>query len=908
MAGGIKGITVKIGGDTTELGKALSDAQKKSTALQRELRGVNTLLKFNPSNVTLLKQKADLLKKSIEETRNKLNSLIEVQRKVKSGEIEMTAEEYRNLEREIANTENKLKQLEDEQRKFGSVGAQQVVAYGEKLKELGENVENVGRKFMVLSGIAGGVLASSTKFASDYANEVAKVGTVADLTKVPLDKLYDGMINLSTQTGKSATEIAGATYQAISASVDTASAVDFVGQATNLAKAGFLETADAVDVLTTIINAYGLKASEAGRLSDILVQTQNDGKTTVNELSKSMAQVIPLASAYGVNIENLSASYAQLTKNGIPTAQAGTYLKAMFTELGKEGSKVGQILQNETGKSFGQLMAEGKSLGDVLGILNDSVGGNKEALAQLWGSTEAGAGALAIASAGVDAFNSELDNMNNSTGNVEEALELLDTPSAKLARSLNALKNIGIELGATILSAVTPALTVMAEKLQALFKWFSGLPGIVKGAIVGFLSLVAVTGPLLVGIGKLMQSVGTLMTMAPRIAPIVSRIGLAFSGISLPVIAVVAVIGSLIAIFKNLWNTSDMFRMKILVIFANIKNKAQEFSQGVIDRLNALGFNFGSITEVISAMWNNFCKIFAPVFVEALHIVESVFTYVCDFITGYLDIFIGLFTGNWDQMWQGVGEVFQATVDLLKNLFGGLVKAIVKLVIELKNSFVQKFNEIKTNLTNKMTEIKTNIVNKFTELKTGAVNKINELKSAVTSAFNTLKDKMTSPIKSAKSTIETAISSIKNTVKNIFNGIKPKLNLSLPTVHVNGGSPPWGIGGLGQKPSFSVTWNADGAIFKKPTIFATPAGFQGVGEAGPEAVAPISELMRYVQVAVDNSSIINRIDRLESVIAGGFAGMSGTKIVLDTGVLVGSTINEIDRALAVNQALRARGV
>ena len=181
------------------------------------------------------------------------------------------------------------------------------------------------------------------------------------------------MLQLSTETGRGAGEIADATYQAISASVDTADAVSFVGTSVGLAKAGFLETADAVDVLTTIINAYGLEASDAGRLSDILIQTQNDGKTTVNELSQSMGQVIPLASAYGVNIENLAASYAQLTKNGVATAQAGTYLKSMLNELGDSGSDVGEILKSKTGKSFGQLMNDGMSLGDVLGILNDSV-------------------------------------------------------------------------------------------------------------------------------------------------------------------------------------------------------------------------------------------------------------------------------------------------------------------------------------------------------------------------------------------------------------------------------------------------------------------------------------------------------------------------------------------------------
>ena len=167
-----------------------------------------------------------------------------------------------------------------------------------------------------------------------------------------------------------------------------------------------------------------------------------------------MGQVIPLASAYGVNIENLAASYAQLTKNGVATAQAGTYLKSMLNELGDSGSDVGEILKSKTGKSFGQLMNDGMSLGDVLGILNDSVNGDSEALAGLWSSSEAGTGALSILSSGVGAFNDELGNMQDSTGNVADALETLSTPSAKAQESLNAVKNAGIELGSAALEAL----------------------------------------------------------------------------------------------------------------------------------------------------------------------------------------------------------------------------------------------------------------------------------------------------------------------------------------------------------------------------------------------------------------------------------------------------------------------
>ena len=120
---------------------------------------------------------------------------------------------------------------------------------------------------------------------------------------------------------------------------------------------------------------------------------------------------------------------------------------------------------------------------------------------------------------------------------------------------------------------------------------------------------------------------------------------------------------------------------------------------------------------------------------------------------------------------------------------------------------------------------------------------------------------------------------------------------------------PFGIGGKGSLPHFSIQWYKDGAIFKKPTIFNTPLGLKGVGEAGAEAVAPISELMDYVSSAVNNSDIAERISRVESVLTEYLPGIaSGKQIVLDTGTLVGETIDKIDSALAINQSLRARGV
>lgn len=602
--GNIKGITIEIGSDTKKFKSGLAELNKSAKDLQNELKYVNQALKHDPKNTDLLRQKQELLTKSVSETKSKLESLKAAKEKADkdmANGTEVNQEQYRRLVREISTTENSLKNLTKEMKNFGSVSAQQIAAAGEDVQELGGKIETVGKKVSVASAAPAAALGASVKLASDYTDAVAKVGTVADLQSVPLEKLRDDMLQLSTETGRGAGEIADATYQAISASVDTADAVSFVGTSVGLAKAGFLETADAVDVLTTIINAYGLEASDAGRLSDILIQTQNDGKTTVNELSQSMGQVIPLASAYGVNIENLAASYAQLTKNGVTTAQAGTYLKSMLNELGDSGSDVGEILKSKTGKSFGQLMNDGMSLGDVLGILNDSVNGDSEALAGLWSSSEAGTGALSILSSGVGAFNDELGNMQDSTGNVADALETLSTPSAKAQESLNAVKNAGIELGSAALEAIAPLLEQLAETAKSLTERFSNLSPATQTVIVAVMAILAALGPVIIIIGTLIQSIGAIMTIAPAVATALGTVKIAIAAIGGPVTIVIAVITALVLKFIHAYNTSEEFRNKVGLAFYNVKKAVTESLAAAMAKVK----EFVSVGKnVIVGLWN----------------------------------------------------------------------------------------------------------------------------------------------------------------------------------------------------------------------------------------------------------------------------------------------------------------
>ena len=303
---------------------------------------------------------------------------------------------------------------------------------------------------------------SAIRNGSVYETSLAKVGTIADLGKLSIQKLGSQITDMSNTMGIAATDIAEATYQAISAGQDTANAVEFAGQAAKLATAGFTSTtsANAEAGGITALNAYGLSADQATHVSDVLLTTQNLGKTSVDELSSSMGKVIPLAAAYNVSVENLSSGLAVMTANGIATAEATTYTKSMLNELGDTGSSVGKILQQQTGKSFAQLSADGKSLGDVLQVLYDSVGDDGTAFASLWSSVEAGTGALSLVSGGADKFNGVLGQMVDSAGATETAYA---TMTDTFQHSMDSLQTTAENLSIDLFEAMEPGLKEAAN-------------------------------------------------------------------------------------------------------------------------------------------------------------------------------------------------------------------------------------------------------------------------------------------------------------------------------------------------------------------------------------------------------------------------------------------------------------
>ena len=729
MANDIKGITVKIGADTTDLSKAMSSANRSITTTQKQLNEVQKALKLDPSNTELLAQKYRLLTEKADETRKKLQTLKDAQSQVEeqyqNGEIDQG--KYDAFRRELITTENQLKELEKDVARSNVT----INSFGEKMKETGGKLTAAGKAVMPVSAAVAGIGTAAAVSAVNFEDAMAKVSTIADTTEVPLDELRSQILALSSQTGISANEIADNVYNAISAGQKTGDAVNFVTNSTKLAKAGFADAGAALDVLTTILNAYGMEASEVTNVSDMLIQTQNLGKTTVAELSSSMGKVIPTANAYHVQLDQLCAGYAKMTANGVATAESTTYMNSMLNELGKRGTTVSDILKEKTGKSFAELMENGASLADVLSILKESADEQNLSFGDLWSSAEAGKAGLILLGDSAEDFNSTLAQMRESTGATESAFEKLQTNSSKINKAVNAVKNTFIILGGVILDTFSPAIDAVTGGIQKLCGWISSLPSGIQAIIVVIGTLIAAAGPLLVVLGTLMTSIGSL---APKISTASTAVSTFSAGLVLPlapIAAIAAAVTALILIIADLYKNNEDFRNNIQIIWNSIKE---------------------ILSTVLTEIQTNFSFVWDAVKV----IVET----ALNLIVATTQVFADALSGNWENISSDIVTILK---DGILSLFTVLKDGILNLITNvLYPKLVSVWNTIKTAVLQKVTEIKTNAVNKFNELVTSLVNMGSSFYNAGVNAFQNLWEGMKEIWRSLKDWVTDTINWLKD--------------------------------------------------------------------------------------------------------------------------------------------------
>ena len=611
-----------------------------------------------------------------------------------------------------------------------------------------------------------GLGTAAVKVTSDFESAMSKVSAISGATGGDLDALNKKAQEMGAKTKFSATESAEAfTYMAMAGwkTEDMLSGIDGI---MSLAAADGLDLATTSDIVTDALTAFGLSASDSGHFADVLAKASSNANTNVSMLGESFKYAAPVAGALGYSAEDTAIALGLMANAGIKGSQGGTALRGSLTRLIKPTDEAA-VLMEQYGLSMTNADGSMKSLGEVMNMLRDKLGGLTEAeqaqvAAQIFGQ-EAMSGMLAIINASDSDYAKLTDAIYDADGAAQQMADtMLDNLSGQLTLLKSALEGLAIQFGEILM----PYIKQFVTWLQNLTQKLQELTLKQKEQIVKWAAIAAAIGPVLMVLGKLTSSVGSIITTFGKIPGALVKAKSAFTavsaaigGISAPVVAVVAVIGVLIAAFANLWKTNEEFRNKMTAIWDGIKSKFESFAQGIVDRLNALGFDFENFGEVVKAIWDGFCSLLAPIFEGVFNQVSVILGSVLDALTGIFDVFIGIFTGNWDQAWQGVKEIFGAVWDLIKGTFESWAmafKGIADTVLgwfgttwdetwtNIKQFFVDIWNGITSFFSNVISSIKmavsnfiTTIINFFAQLPTNIANFItNAYNSVVTWVSN----------------------------------------------------------------------------------------------------------------------------------------------------------------------------
>lgn len=889
-------------GVASQKAKLFGTAQEQLAAKQKELtskiQAQTQMMKLHQDRVLNInatidkqKEKQSELARKIEEVSKKHEESIKTtgknseETKKLGDELKDLKEEYAKNEKAIESSNNKLvnattkmnntekamlqnqKALEDVNKEISNSKIDKLAENFDKVSEAsGKASDKVKPVSTAIAGLGTASIAASITFE----DSMAKVSTIADETEVSYDSMKKSIIDLSDQTGISANDIADNVYNAISAGQSTADAVNFVTESTKLAKAGFAEASQSLDILTTILNAYGLEASEVTNVSDILVQTQNKGKTTVAKLASSMGKIIPTANSVNVNLGQLGTGYALMTAKGIATAETTTYMNSMLNELSDSGSTVASILKEKTGKSFAELMESGTSLGDAMAIIEQEANNSGLAMSELWSSSEAGKAALVLATDAGQAFNSTLSDMQNSAGATDTAFEKVNnTTGNKLKQSLNEVKNSAINMGDT-LAPVTSMVSEGFSKITGMLSNLSSeqlktIAGIGAGVITINVALGAFS-KLTKGISNTVKAYKDIKEFGGKALDVVKNFGAKALDGAKSVGNFALNLGKASVEFAKSATQAGIsaakwIAHKAVTIASTVATTAMSAAQAALNfvmSLNPITLIIIGITALIAAivlLWNK-CEWFRELCYALFEGLKQAWGATVQFFKSCWDWFVGL----WNVAVEGVKNIWQGICDFFKLIWQGVCAYFEFVWNVWKTAFEVVVNVIMAiwqGICNAIKSIWEGIVNTIKSLWNGfksifesVGNSIGSVWNGLTSMISSVWNGVVNGVKSAWNGIISPFQSVVNSIKNIWDGIKSMFKL--PHFSITGKfslSPP-------SIPKVSVDWYYNGGIFKSPTVL----GGIGVGDAfngqgsNAEAIVPLDEMYRNIKGIVDNSS------------------------------------------------------
>ncbi len=399
--------------------------------------------------------------------------------------------------------------------------ARGLIAAKKKLIAFGASVTKMGKKLLAVSLIAASPFAIGIKAAADFEEEMANVSTMLDQPEKYMEGFKRGITDMSIEFGEGTSTLAKGLYDILSASIPAEKAMYVLSVSAKAAKAGITDTGVAADAITTILNAYGLKAKNAGDISDWLFSVVKKGKTTFAELAPAIGMVATTASSAGVGLNEVGAAIATMTRNGVRTENAVVALNSILStflkptdEAAKYARKLGFEMSSATLKSIG-----------LKGVFDKIAKLPPDAISKLFPNVRALRGVLP-ALQNMKGFADDLATMQNRAGAADRAYEKM---SNTLALAMARMKQVGIAIFVEVGNALSDSIKEISKsavRYMALIReWIANNKQVVRTALK-IVGAVALAGAALITIGAIGQTVAFVFG---GIAAIITGIGTAFS-------------------------------------------------------------------------------------------------------------------------------------------------------------------------------------------------------------------------------------------------------------------------------------------------------------------------------------------------------------------------------------------
>lgn len=650
-----------------------------------------------------------------------------------------------------------------------------------------------------------GIGTAGLKVASDFDSAMSGVKAISGATGEEFDALRAKAIELGGSTAFSANEVAEAMTEMAKAGWDSQQILDGMSGVLDAAAASGEDLGTVSTIVADAMTGFGMEAKESTRVADLLTQAANSGTIGINDLGESFKYIAPVAGSMGLSIEDVTTALSAMSMSGIKGSQAGTSLRGVLTRMVKPTDQVAAAM-DELGIVLTNSDGTFKSLDQILSEMRGSFSGLTDEQKTYYAATLAGqegmSGLLSLLNMSQEEYDEIAASMDNAGGVAKETAEVMrDNLSADVEELMGSLESLAI----TLASLIVPALRDFVQWLTQLINKFTALSPETQKTILTIAGIAAAIGPVILIIGKLVMAVGSVVTAFGKIKAAIPAIKTGFvaikgaiAGISAPVVAVVAVIATLVAAFKHLWDTNEEFRNNIIGIWNEIKDTLSGFFDGIVERLNALGFDFENIMDVLKAAWDAFCSLLAPVFEGVFQNISNILKTVTGVLTGILDVFIGLFTGNWDQFLQGIKGIFESIwngivswiqniwntiiglLDAFLNLFGTNIENVMTSISNffqsvwngIKSFFGNLWENLKSIVSTAIKAIQNTITNILNAIVTFWQNIWNGIKTFASTVWNSIKSVITSTFNAIKGTIENILNGISTTWSNIWNGIK----------------------------------------------------------------------------------------------------------------------------------------